>query len=45
MEASRVVASRARTDAARAVESTVSSTSEYAVPIHVAAETGAEIRH
>ena len=35
MEASRVAASSARTDAARAVGATVSSSCEYAVPIHV----------
>jgi heme-degrading monooxygenase HmoA len=43
MEASRVVASKARTDAAREVESTVTSTIEYAVPIRMAEETRAKI--
>jgi heme-degrading monooxygenase HmoA len=43
MEASRVVASRARSDAARAVDSTVSSTSEFDVPVHVASDASAQL--
>ena len=35
MEASRVAASSARIDAARAVGATVSSSCEYSVPVHV----------